>query len=1014
MSPQSLKRIVLSALSLLLLSATANAQFYGSGTDPGHLRWRSIETPNYQVIYPVGADSLARNYARLLERYRVPTGYSIGLTPGSLQWNKLPVVLHTYNGYANGSVSWAPSRMSLYTVMEPNKGDPAPWELQLVLHEPRHQAQLQLGYKGFLKPLGYLFGEAASPLAFLLYLDLALAEGDAVATETGFGYGTRARTADFLNYYRVALDQGDYRSWDRWRYGSFKHYTPDYYTLGYLTIGGVRYFYDYPLFTADFLQRSLKHPFSFTQRNMMKTAAERSGKPFKETFGDILEGLNRQWREEDEQRKPFIPQEQITSSVQGFPASYSNTIILDGVIYMLRDSKVRGRELVCFKDGKEKRVAPMSASVESLWNDDAFGRLYWSEVVGDARWELSHRSIIRYYDTRTGKIGDLTRKGRRFNPQPSADGTQILTTEYPYSGGNRIQVLSGLDGSVVRNIPVPDGLQVTETAWWKEDIYAIGISETGAGIYKISPEGRWETVFAPNIQKVGTLRFEAGYLEWVSDRSGVNEYYRYYPEENRLVQMTSSRYGLMDVYEWDGFLYYVSQTLDGAMLFRTAMKDLAPREVSYADVHTYPMEEALAAQEKALGAVPDNADIPLSEPKRYYKLPHLLRFHTWLPFFANYDDIESQSLDLSYKTASLGATGFFQNTLGTLEGYVGYSAHPDTEKAGQPWMHSLHGKVTYKGMYPVFEASFDLGGSWARQYALSQYKDPGGNTTVTAGSFSADRPLYSAQLSTYLPLRFNKSGFLAGLVPKIDYSLSNSGFATNTQYWSVKGPVFAGLPTYYSFTGFGEGKNYPMQRLTGSVRGYWMLPVAGSGTYPRLGVGMEVGGSLRPSLTNIFTPSVYVYVYGYLPGLWLPQGLRLTGLYQRLLKSGNKQFSEVLTSILPRGFENTSLSTFAQNGTEFWKVTADYAIPIYVGDLALGRFAYINNFLLTPHFDFSGLPKGNLWSAGADLTAELAHLLFINFDLSVGVSFSYLGGSLIGQTAETKPWHLGMIFSLDL
>ena len=45
--------------------------------------------------------------------------------------------------------------------------------------------------------------------------------------ETGLWNGTRARTADFLNYYRVALDQGDYRNWFRWRYDSFKHYTPD-------------------------------------------------------------------------------------------------------------------------------------------------------------------------------------------------------------------------------------------------------------------------------------------------------------------------------------------------------------------------------------------------------------------------------------------------------------------------------------------------------------------------------------------------------------------------------------------------------------------------------------------------------------------------------------------------------------------------------------------------------------------------------------------------------------------
>ena len=1014
MNLSSLKYILLATAAFLLLSIPGHAQFYGNGTDPGNLKWYSIETPNYQVIYPKGTDSLALNYARLLEKYRLSAGYSIGMTPGSLQWRKMPVVLHAWNGFANGSVSWAPSRMDLYTVMQAVGSDPAPWDIQLTTHEPRHQAQLQLGYRGFLKPLSYIAGDASSPLGFLLYMDLALAEGDAVAAETGFGYGTRARTADFLDYYRVALDQGDYRSWDRWRYGSFKHETPDYYTLGYITIGGMRYFYDYPMFTADFLQRSLRRPFSFTPRNMMKTAAERSGKPFKETFTDILDKLNTQWREEAAQRGPFIPQEQVSHPVGGFPTSYAATIVLDGAIYLIRSSAVRGKELVRFVDGKEEILAPLNTSVQSLWNDDALGRLYWCETIGDSRWEMSHRSIIRYYDIHTGKITDLTHEGRLYCPSPSPDGSLISTVEYPYTGGNRITVVSGRDGSVVRSIPAPDGIQATETAWWKEDIYAIGITEKGSGIYKIGPDGRWETVFEPSLQKVVNLGFDARYLEWVSDRTGANEYYRYYPEEGKLVQMTSSRYGLTDVYEFDGYFYHVSQTLDGTMLFRTPAQDLRPREISYADVHTYPMEDALMAQERALGPVSETVDVPVSAPKRYYKLPHLFRIHTWLPFYTNYDNIESESMDFSYETVSLGATAFFQNTLGSMQGYVGYSAHPDPENGG-PWMHSLHGKLTYSGLYPVIEASFDLGGDWARQYALSRFDDRAGGHMLSAGSFTASRPSYMAQLSAYIPLRFNKNGHLAGFVPKIDYTLSNNGFATNTRIWDVPGPTFDGLPTYYHFKTFDSGQNLPMHRLSASVRSYWMLPVADSGVYPRLGIGGEVGASFRPGLSSLFTPSIYAYAYGYLPGLWLPQGLRITGMYQHLLRSGGQPFGDPRASMLPRGFTaSAATAALTQSAGNQWRLTADYAIPVYFGDLALGRFAYIKNFLLTPHFDATGLQNGHLWSAGADLTAELAHLLFINFDCSVGVSFSWLGGSQLSQAAQQKPYHVGMIFSFDL
>ena len=1008
------RKICLVILALLTLSFSASAQFYQKGTDPGNLKWSSIETPYYQVIYPNGTDSLARNYARLLERFRVPSGYSIGLTPGELQWRKLPVVLHPFNGYSNGSVGWAPSRMELYTVMTPLGSDPAPWDIQLISHEPRHQAQLQMGYTGFLKPLNYIMGEAASPLGFLLYLDLALAEGDAVAAETGFGYGTRARTADFLNYYRVALDQGDFRTWDRWRYGSYKHLTPDYYTLGYITIGGVRYFYDYPLFTADFLARSRKHPFSFTQRNMKKTAAERSGKPFKETFTEVLQGLNRQWQEEAEARAPFIPQEQLTRAGR-LPRSYYSTVSLDGTLYLLREDHARGKELVAIKDGKEDIIAPMSSSVIALCGDGNLGRLYFAETVADKRWELSHRTIIRYYDAGRNRMADLTREGRMYNPRPSGDGQQVLVVEYPWSGGSNLVILSAQNGAVLQRLAVPGHIQATEATWWKDgDFYVLGISESGTGLYKVSADGQWSTVLEPCIQKALNLCSDDKLVEWISDRNGASELYRYYPEEGRLMQITSARYGLTDAVETDGFLYYVSQTLDGTMLFRTPVEALQPRQVQFSDVHSYPMEDALAAQERALGPVPSaDAPVQISEPKPYSKLAHLVRFHTWLPFYVNYDDIESQSLDFSYETVSLGATGFFQNTLSTLDGYVGYSAHPGEEK-GSAWSHSLHGKLTYRGLYPVFEASFDLGGTQARQYYLNEFTGFNRTPSLSTSSYLRKDPLFSVWLSTYVPLKFNKGGMLAGFIPKLTYSLSNSQFSSTTALWSQPEAFFCDIPVKYQFYGVREGSLALLQRLTASVRGYWMLPTAPAGTYPRLGVGLETGVSFRPGLTNLYAPNFYLYGYSYLPGLWLPQGLKLTGIYQRQLNKQTLQFGELYASVLPRGFPSSAGSTVARNNPWQLRITADYAIPIYVGDLSLGPVTYIRNFLLTPHLDFTGLRNGNLWSAGADLTAQLGHLFFFNFDASVGVSFSYLGGSLYNKVTSGKPYSVSMIFSFDI
>ena len=68
----------ISLILALLIPSVANAQFYVTGDDPGRLKWNFIDTESFRVIYPVGSDSLARDYAFKLEKYKVPVSRSTG------------------------------------------------------------------------------------------------------------------------------------------------------------------------------------------------------------------------------------------------------------------------------------------------------------------------------------------------------------------------------------------------------------------------------------------------------------------------------------------------------------------------------------------------------------------------------------------------------------------------------------------------------------------------------------------------------------------------------------------------------------------------------------------------------------------------------------------------------------------------------------------------------------------------------------------------------------------------
>ena len=384
------------------------------------------------------------------------------------------------------------------------------------------------------------------------------------------------------------------------------------------------------------------------------------------------------------------------------------------------------------------------------------------------------------------------------------------------------------------------------------------------------------------------------------------------------------------------------------------------------------------------------------------------------------------SADLSFDTASPGVIGLFQNELGTAWGTVGYSTYPELDNWSK-WHHSGHLNFTYTGLYPVLEAGFDLYDSGAGQYAFQRrlYSD---GTGYAATRQEVDGLSWTGHLTAYVPLRRNKGGVQEGLIPQVSWSISNNAFDNGTIDLTMTDDFGKGgsLP---ALIGIHPGDNVLMQNLRGSLRGYCVLPTPESRVYPRWGIGAEAGASIRPGLGHIYSPLTYAYLYGYLPGLTSVQGLKLTALAQYQLPTG-APFGENTVSIQPRGFTAAEGRAVARASAAQLRLTADYAIPIYVGDISwFCPVAYISHFLLIPHVDWTGfgLPRNgkgkaapsSLLSAGADFTVELGNLAWVPYPCSIGVSASWLGGPYFKTLAEAadegrKPYYVGLVFSFDI
>ena len=994
----SVRKILLLAVGLSAACA-ASAQFHTVGDDPGSVRWNVARSAHYKFLYPRGLDSLAREYARALESFYPDEGRTIGYLPGEKYSRPLPVVLHAFGGESNGSVTWAPMRMDLYTLPDPYGPEPLPWPKDLAVHESRHAAQMQFGADGLFRPFKWILGEMFAGAMAGVYPNTWFLEGDAVIAETALTQAGRGRNGAFLAYYRAAFDRGDRRDWYRWRHGSYRLQAPNHYALGYMTLAGARYLYDDPLFAADYLRGATRRPLRLfpVQRHFRDV----SGKRLSDAFDDIMQTFHDIWTEDAALRGPFTEGTPLTAVPSWYTTRSAPVDAPGGLLVAKESSKIRAPRLVSVgADGRVANIRPFASGTGDLRTDGE--RLYWSETVPDVRWSLKATSRIRYMDA-SGKIRDLTRNGRTYNPAPSPDGKRISATEYPVEGGSRLLVLDR-DGRLLTHLDAPAGVQFAESAWVEENLLYISyLDDGGIGIGKwdLSGEGGIEPVLEPRPVSLSHLQRDPDGVCFICDRTGVGEVYRL-TRGGTLIQLTATRYGTSDFSFRGDTLRYTALTYEGELPFEAAPERLLYRRADFSDIAAHPVAEKLAAQETALGktpSVPAAGDPFLSEPKRYNKLAGIPHIHSWAPVWVDFDRIESLSADMLTHAADIGATAFFQNLLGTASGYLGYSYAPDPYTGKR--RHAGHLKLTYSGLYPVFEATLDAGDRNLIQYGRIRQEADGLILTSVSGR-QVDCPSVRASLNVYVPLNFSKGGWNRGLIPQLNYSISNDRFNRTLPVLTPSASISGGAGPA-SLSRIEPGDNLLMQVLNLSVRGYVTQRTPAALDYPRWGVGAELGYRTRVGLDDLYSSDLYAYTYGYLPGLVSNQGLRLTALWQR---QNGAPTGENAVSARPRGFAATAAGSFlASHARSQFKLTADYSVPVYVGDISwFSPLFYIKNFVVKPHVDWlrmdygRGLSgTGHLLSIGGEFTARLANFLWLPYDTAVGITADWNGGPSYGQ-----------------
>jgi len=947
---------------LLFITAYMNAQFYEYGQDAGTLKWFQFKTPNYSVIYPEGVDSLANVFANRLEYFYPYIGGPLDHKHGPI-----PVIIHNEASFSNGVFVWAPKRLEIFTNPDPN-GYYQDWLTQLALHEGRHAVQIDKLNQGFTKALSLVGGEQIAG-AMAGFLPNWYLEGDAVDSETRLSNTGRGRQPSFeMEVKAQLLEQEKIYSFSKATMGSYKHFVPNHYKLGYLMLRYGRRKYGNQ-FWIDFQQYAARKPyllnpthFSMRQYHIKsknhfyeealrsfqghwgKTAANRILTPFKEWPGD---------------------QNRLYTSYN-FPQFISS-----GLVFAYKHGIDQIPEFIFMgKDGQEKRVFRpgfMSSGKVSFTGS----LVVWDEFVPDTRWSNRNYSVIKSYEVASGVVMNLGNKTRYYSPDVSNDGSKIAAIEQTETQKFNLVILQ-INGEVSRTIPSPGNFFIQHPAWMESDSAVVVVlsDESGKALYKYNFEmNSWERLFPAGLDDISYPVVHDSKIFFCGTFSGIDNIFCFDLIKGETFQVTSAMFGAFQPQISDDgeTLLYSNYTSNGYKAVSMCLKDGLWKPLDKARDHSEQLDYEQTPEETEIVEGAIGADTLEFTHKKYSKALHLINIHSWLPLYFDYLNPDL-GLNPEHLPVSPGLSLISQNHLSTAVSQIGYEFRDG--------FHMFHSGIKFNGRYPVLNLFFDYGG------------EPNVLLFDEGDSVIALPNNMRFTVQSYVPLRFNTGKYLSIIQPRIEYTYRRDvQFVENENNYSTGAHYLYYTIYASSFLRKGKREILPRMGLTGSA-GYYHAPFNNQ----------VYGAVSRAGLT------------AYMPGLLKHQTIRISVNHQKQypLDMSRPAFLNLIG--LPRGLHGIF-------GEVFTKFSADYVLPLLYPDLEISSLLYVKRIRGALWADYlngtnvvirepqNHYEDKNYTTLGFDLVADM-NFLRISFPLSVGGRLTY--------EPETGNMGFEAIYSIDI
>ncbi len=973
----SMKLKLIIVFIFLFVTKAVRSQYYTSGEDPSSLKWNTIETENFKLVFSENYTDKAQYLAKILEEIYLWGGQSLDHTP-----KKISVLIHPETTYSNGFVTWAPKRIELFPT--PNQNIYAQeWLQQLAVHEFRHVVQIDKLNKGFTKILSYILGEQAIGGILGLYMPMWFLEGDAVVTETALTNTGRGRSPWFEQGLRAQVMEKDIYSYDKAYFGSYKDFVPNYYELGYQLVAGARDKYGLGIWNQQFYDlvsnSTILYPFLSIKKR--KSRIDKT-----QLYNDIMSDLHDNWIGQDSiyKKTPFKPITIVNNEYLSFKYPTLNE---DGnIIAEISGPGEIERFVQIDSVGDYKTVF-----VPGALNDEPFSYsnniLCWTEFVADKRWENRGWSIIKCYDINTRNLKIITKKSRYFSPSLNSKSSYIVAVKALMENSYALSVINRKSGEEERVLKYDDSSFYLTPSWSKNDdkITCICVSKDGKKIVTYNTlTSQWTDVTDFTLDDISrpiwkdehTILFTAGY-------SGTEEIYSVNIETKQIRQLTQSEFGSTDVIfdsKADNYIYSRYNS-DGFQLVYSTMDQVSSIPLNQVENHSNKLYQKISEQEKNKVDFSGIDTIPDYSVSKYSKIKNLLNFHSWAPANVNIDD----------QTINSGLSVFSQNLLGTAITSIGYNADSQNSK------EKYHFNFQYRGWYPIIELDVKHGDEKISDglYAFD---------TDTA-YISKNPKQYQTELEVglNLPLSFTKDKFYRYLQPSLNYNLLHlSGYET------------LGVPVTRSNNNYiqdGEPKMYYRNDISYSTLEYSLymhnlLKVSERDVNYRWGQIIE-GNFQSTPFNGVNVGKILGFrTRMYFPGLLKHHSVKIDNEYQYKWKGERYESSSddlYLHFYRFGNYYNYARGYINYTNDELYSLKVNYMFPLWNPDLSIPGLLYAKRITTNLYFDYSRSSltyylasnaqkikvTNEYKSIGAEFLCE-THIFRFLFPINIGYRYSRL------------------------